>query len=165
MINMIREVVGDLVNVDADIICHQANYHGMMGGGVALSIWNKLLAEPSRTLYQEHCAETGRDLLGTVQFLRATRFSDGYETIVANLFCQDEYQQEDGGLTRYDYMRVCLSTVEATARAQNLRCVALPGYIGCGIAGGDWNTVYSIIRDVFDSSPVELIVVYWNKHS
>ncbi len=162
---MIREVVGDLVNVDADIICHQANYHGVMGGGVALAIWDKLLTEPSRKLYEAHCAEAGRNLLGTVQCLPAVRFSDGRTAIVANLFCQDEYQQEDGGLTRYDYMRMCLSTVEAIARAQHLRCVALPGYIGCGIAGGNWNTVYSIIRDVFDFSPVELIIVYWNKHS
>ena len=39
--------------------------------------------------------------------------------------------------------------------------VALPGYIGCGIAGGDWDAVRGIIWDVFKYSPVMLTIVYW----
>lgn len=161
---MIREVTGDLVKSDAHLICHQTNFHGVMGGGVALSIWNELLTDTSKMLYQEHCADRGRDLLGTVHFVRATRQSDGHDSIVANLFCQDDQLQADGGLTRYDCMRKCLQVVEVIAREQGMPTVAMPGYMGCGIAGGDWGKVYAIIREVFEYSPVELTIVYWETH-
>ena len=39
--------------------------------------------------------------------------------------------------------------------------VYIPGYIGCGIAGGDWNRVKGIIDDVFKGSLVEATIVYW----
>lgn len=162
---MIREVKGNLVKSDAHIICHQANFHGIMGGGVALSIWNELLPFESRMQYQKLCADKGRNLLGTVQYIRAARRQDGNECIVANLFCQDEETQADGGLTRYDCMRKCLQDVESVAREQECVTVALPGYMGCGIAGGNWDKVYSIIVDVFATSAVELNIVFWDKQT
>lgn len=42
---MIKEIQSDLLTCGADIICHQVNFEGIMGGGVALSIRNKLLLE------------------------------------------------------------------------------------------------------------------------
>lgn len=42
----VKIIKGDLLNCGADIICHQTNFFGMMGGGVAASIWNQLL-EPA----------------------------------------------------------------------------------------------------------------------
>ena len=133
---MIHEVKGDLTTYDADFICHQTNFHGVMGGGVALAIWNKMLERQARAAYQIHCAKNGANLLGTVQFLPAVqRTPDGDRMcIVYNLFCQADEPQDDGGITHYDSMRECLEQVERLARRSS-RTVALPGYIGCGIAG------------------------------
>jgi len=39
----VKIIKGDLLNCGADIICHQTNFFGMMGGGVAAAIWNQLL--------------------------------------------------------------------------------------------------------------------------
>lgn len=44
----VKIIKGDLLNCGADIICHQTNFFGMMGGGVAASIWNKLLDQQDR---------------------------------------------------------------------------------------------------------------------
>ena len=33
-----RFIKGDLLKADADVICHQVNLQGVMGGGLALSI-------------------------------------------------------------------------------------------------------------------------------
>ena len=160
---MIREITGDLLTAEADIICHQANYYGVMGGGMALSIWNKILPAQSKRQYQALCRSEGRTLLGKVQYIEAVRQNDGTAMTVANLFCQDEKTQQDGGLTRYDCMLDCLQDVEGFARAHGMSRIALPGYMGCGIAGGDWQRVYSVIRAVFDSSPVDLTIVYWGR--
>ncbi len=56
-------------------------------------------------------------------------------------------------------MRDCLEQVEAYALQYGYR-VALPGFLGCGIAGGNWNTVHHIIGEVFGASPVPLTIVY-----
>ena len=162
---MIHEIIGDLTQSDASIICHQANFYGVMGGGVALCIWNKLLPSSSKMQYRDLCIEKGDALLGTVQYVKAVRSADSHKCIIANLFCQDDQAQEDGSLTRYDCMRICLQAVEAYARDNDFRTVAVPGYMGCGIAGGDWGKVLSIIRDVFEKSPVELSIVYWDKQN
>ncbi len=156
---MVYEATGDLLTCDVDLICHQTNFHGVMGGGVALSIRNKLLSRNMYMEYERICAEQGRELLGTVQYLPAkTRY------LIVNCFCQDDRVQDDGGITRYDCMRKCLEQVEAYARQHAYR-VALPGFIGCGIAGGDWNTVRQIIDEVFSASSVSLTIVYWSKEN
>lgn len=158
---MIHEVKGDLTTYDADFICHQANYHGVMGGGVALAIWEKMLGRQARAQYQLHCARKGANLLGTIQNVPAfQQLKDGTRPcVVFNLFCQGDQPDENGSLTRYDDMRDCLTQVESLARRFS-RSVALPGYIGCGIAGGDWNIVRGIIEDVFGKSPVNCSIVY-----
>ena len=50
-------------------------------------------------------------------------------------------------------------TIEKFAKENNLT-VAFPGYIGCGIAGGDWTTVLDILDDVFSGSTVKCTIVY-----
>lgn len=158
---MIHEVHGDLTTYEADFICHQANFHGVMGGGVALAIWDKMLGRQARAQYQLLCARKGANLLGTVQYLPAMQRTAGgdHACVVYNLFCQADTPQDDGGITRYDSMRDCLEQVERLAR-QFSKTVSLPGYIGCGIAGGDWKKVRRIIEDVFGKSPVTCTIVY-----
>jgi len=161
---MVQEVIGDLLTVDADFICHQTNFYGVMGGGVARAIWNKLLDDNARYAYRDLCRAQGRNLLGCVQNLPAIRGSDEKAVILFNLFCQDDNPQADGGLTRYDCMRSCLEYVERCAKLHR-KTVALPGYMGCGIAGGNWRIVRGIIEDVFGKSSVPCVIVYLKRES
>lgn len=167
---MITEIKGDLLSVDADIICHQTNFYGVMGGGIALAIKNYALPSASFSAYQQHCKKRKSGLLGTVQYLPGAN-RNGYMCVVANLFCQGGSLRHGCVLTCYDHMRTCLETVERDVRACNEvrnappMTVALPGYMGCGIAGGDWQTVRQIIEDVFGQSPVSLTIVHWDRGS
>ncbi len=151
---MIKEITGDLLTVDADVICHQVNYFGVMGGGIATAIRDRLLSKRKYATYVDYCQRLGRNALGTVLFT-PTLASKG---IVANLFSQDNFT------TDYDALYDCLNTVEKTAR-RACWTVALPGNMGCGIADGDWGEVMKIINQVFDESPVELTIVYWNMNN
>ncbi len=159
---MVQEVVGDLLSCKADYICHQANFYGVMGAGVAASIRRRLLSPAAYSAYQKLCRTAGRGLLGEVQYLPCAADEPEIRPhIVFNLFCQDDQPQADGSLTRYDCMRSCLEKVERMARENGCKRVALPGKMGCGIAGGDWRTVRRIIEDVFGKSPVTCTIVWW----
>lgn len=154
---MLTELTGDILNVKDGIICHQVNYFGVMGGGVAAAIAENILTEEQYRAYADFCKQAGRTALGTVQFL-----SCADRRIVANMFCQDDARARggmvEGGITDYDAMRRCFVRVRSMAQLQGKR-VFVPRNIGCGIAGGDWNTVKSIMQDVFGAFPVEAFIL------
>lgn len=154
---MLTEMTGDILNVKHGIICHQVNYFGAMGGGVAAAIAENILTDQQYNAYVAYCRQAGRTALGTVQFLGCT---DGL--IVANMFCQDDARARcgmpEGGITDYDAMRRCLVRVRSMAQLQGMS-VYIPRNVGCGIAGGNWDTVKYIIGDVFNLYPVEAFIV------
>lgn len=150
---MIRSINGDLLRQNSGIICHQTNYYGVMGGGIAYAIQRDLLTPDQYAEYEKYCRLHGRGALGTVQFIR---LNDG--RYLANMFSQDD----DCGkavVTDYGAFREAADKVERFARKHNLT-VAFPSYIGCGIAGGNWITVSNILDDIFSGSPVKCTIVY-----
>lgn len=149
---MVKNINGDLLQVEAGIIGHQTNYYGVMGAGVALAIRENLLPDQEFAAYQALCRRAGKMLLGTVQVLPLV---DG--RFVANIFSQGE-ATDDGYLTDYDAMKNALIYLRDYAATQE-KGVALPAGMGCGIAGGDWSIVESIIREVFGESEVECTIV------
>lgn len=150
---MIEEITGNLLACNANILCHQVNYYGVMGAGVALAIKNKLLSPKQYRNYQQFCQKNGEDALGQVQLCEiATR------RYIANCFCQNG-QSRKKCVTNYEEMEKCFATIEHFARTNNLS-VAFPGYMGCGIAGGDWVMVRLIIEKYFGKSPVRTMIVY-----
>lgn len=148
---MVRQIKGDLLKCDAEILCHQVNYYGVMGGGIAAAIRDKVLTPIQYKCYQNYCNMRGESALGTVQYLNI----EPHKRIIANLF-----SQRDMG-TDYYAMRKCLHQVKNYA-AEYGYTVAVPGHIGCGIAGGDWDIVLSILYEVF-AGDVDLIIVNWDK--
>lgn len=44
-------------------------------------------------------------------------------------------------------------------KEQGLTSVAIPYKLGCGLGGGDWDTVDGIIRSVFDGT--DILVEHW----
>ena len=154
---MIYETTGNLLRADAGILCHQTNFHGVMGAGIAKSIKDEILTAAQFDDYKQLCAAYGDRLLGHVQYLEI----GNSRRYIANLFCQNSFDQSEQRLTNYDAMRQCFERVERLARENNM-IVAMPGLIGCGIAGGSWIVVKRIIADVFGASNVALNIVYWD---
>lgn len=154
---MLNEITGDILNVKDGIICHQVNYYGVMGGGVAAAIAEHVLTAEQYAEYSDYCKKAGRTALGTVQFMGCKG-----GLIVANMFCQDDARArggaQDQNITDYDAMRRCLARVRSMAVLQGKR-VYFPRNLGCGIAGGSWDTVKYLIGDVFGGYPVEAFIV------
>ena len=127
-----RVIKGDLLEADADIICHQVNLQGVMGGGLALSIATKY---PKVNKNYENYEPKK---LGEVCFADAGNFT------VANCFSQTEDFNTD-----YKALRECLLKVRKHMIDCGYRTVAIPYKYGCGIANGDWDTVLCIFAQVF----------------
>lgn len=153
---MITEKTMDLLTTDCDIIAHQTNCRGVMGAGVARQIRYKLLSPDKYSVYVSACKIKSSKLLGTVQYLPANNGK-----IIANLFGED-IPTGTSLDTDYDALRRALESLKAYAQ-QNHLSVALPGYIGCGLAGGDWEIVSKMIYDIFSESEVHLEICYLKK--
>jgi O-acetyl-ADP-ribose deacetylase (regulator of RNase III) len=146
---MLEVVDGDIFSSDADIIAHQTNCLGIMGGGVALTVRKKYpeVFEEYVTLCKEY-EKKPEQLLGYTQFVPT---NDG--RLIANCFGQCGVSGERV-LTNYQALKLSLSQVRSKAEHDGLS-VAIPYNIGCGLAGGDWNTVEQFIKELFEESNVQ----------
>lgn len=142
---MLKIVNGNIFDSDANIICHQVNTFGIMGGGIALQVKNRF-----PIVYQEYkdlCDENkNNNLLGNVLF----SYYDENK-MIANCFSQDGWE------TDYNALRDCLIKVRSNCQ-QSIRSVALPYNYGCGIAKGDWNIVYNIIQEIFENTLIDCVI-------
>ena len=129
---MIKYIKGDLLETNADVICHQVNLQGVMGGGLAYSIARKY--PKVNKIYEAYKPKQ----LGEV----CLAYTDDF--LVANCFSQTEDFNTD-----YKALRLCLLKVRNYMMNYKFKTVAIPYKYGCGIANGDWNKVLSVFEDIF----------------
>ena len=144
---MIYNCKGNLLETQANIICHQVNCQGAMNSGVARSVrtkWPKVY-----TKYKEKCDNAAPNtLLGSTQFVIINEY-----TIVANMFAQFDYGYDGRCYTSYDAFYNCLREVREAAKEyekiNNEFCeIAFPKNIGCCRGGANWNIIYKMIEEV-----------------
>lgn len=148
---MITLRYGDVLEQGADIVCQQVNCRGAMGTGLAKQVM-PLLSKDDISAYIRACLKYRAALLGRVQFAKTRK------GVIANCFAQDGYGH-DKCYTDYSALKMCLEKVRTAAENTGCSCVAIPYKIGCGNAGGDWETVKQIIDSVFDRSNLEIMIV------
>lgn len=148
---MIKEKKGNLMEAKESILAHQVNCKGRMGAGVAKQIRKRLLLEHQYQQYRRACREYGADLLGICELVETESGK-----LVANLFAEDD--PTGRGLdTNYVALEQALKSLRHQAKG---RSISLPGYLGCGLAGGDWEIVYPMICEVFEDYPGEVVIYY-----
>lgn len=145
---MIKIVEGNILDATEDIIGHQVNCQGVMGAGLAKQIRNKYPNVYEG--YKSKCNNNDKEnILGDCQIIVA---EDG--KFIANLFGQYSYGT---GITQTNYQALLAALLSLKGNAQyHDHSVALPYGIGCGLAGGDWNIVHSMIQEVFKDFEVTL---------
>lgn len=155
---MVKEMTGDLLRDGTGILCHQVNFQGVMGGGIAYSI-SKILPTKEYDKYRRYCLIHGAGAMGKVLWLHLPATG----RVIANMFSQRDFSTA-GDLTDYAAMEKCFRSIRTYALRYKLP-VYIPGYIGCGIARGDWNRVKEIIDRVFDGYLVKATIVYWEREA
>lgn len=141
----IKIIDGDLFSTKARYICHQVNCQGRMGSGVAKTVRSKF---PEAFEQYKKVCEKGA-YLGLTQYV----LSNG--KVIINMFAQNRYGYDKARYTDYDAFMACLAEIHSAV--PNGSTIAMPYKIGCGLGGGDWETIYSMIdRELGQDYTVEL---------
>lgn len=154
---MIKFVKGDLLDATENVIMHQVNCQGVMNSGVAKQIREKWPEVFER--YQSFCHECNIrncDPLGYMQMVEINSPNiAGKGQFVANVFAQRFYGYDGKRFTDYDAFRtairelglILLSAKETLPLVYGNPSIAAPYKIGCGLGGGDWDTILEIIEE------------------
>jgi O-acetyl-ADP-ribose deacetylase (regulator of RNase III) len=137
----IQIIKGNLLDAKTDYICHQVNCKGVMGAGLAYAIRKAYPDVYSK--YRYACLHTDKDLLGCVQII-------GH---VVNIFGQRNYGTQTRQ-TCYEALKVAFAKLHNKLPLD--KSLAFPYGFGCGLAGGDWNIVYNLIKTNFPNRKIEI---------
>lgn len=135
-----KVIQGDLFDyAHSGYIIHQVNCQNAMGSGFAKSFFTHYSI--IKTEYHHECQDFlswGRDLLGHIQYVPLTPTLTG-----VNSFTQNHYgNSRTTGIkyTREDLLVNNIKQVLEQARKEGTY-LYMPQYIGCDLAGGNWDTV------------------------
>ena len=142
-------VNGNLMETGIYVIAHQVNTLGIMGGGVAKQIRDKYPYVYNE--YIKYCSnKTDEQLLGDAHCTRTEEWNA--EHYIINAFGQSSIGV---GARQTDYDALDSALAKGI---QNYRCahnnfgtqipIAIPYMIGCGLAGGNIETVIKILEDI-----------------
>lgn len=160
----IKHIKGDILTASElpgfVAICHQVNCKGVMGAGLALQIKNKYPEVYQK--YRRYCKDEHYNppqmlkspLLGKIQIIYPEKDSlnpDDYHFCIVNCFGQDGYGH--GLQTDYRAVKECFRKINKMFAGKR---VALPYKFGCGLAGGDWDIIFSIIKKELCNCNVEI---------
>ena len=149
-----REIIGDIltpVNGErAVVVCHQVNCMGVMGAGLAKQVKEKF-PEVFRA-YKSRCSALRHNPGGNLGYAQFCSVLDDAGYIVANIFGQLSYgtgkRQTDYNAVRDGLSRVADAFPSGTVR--------IPYMMGCGLGGGDWNTILEIITETLEAKGIDV---------
>lgn len=159
MLEIIKE---NILYADTKYIAHQCNCITTKGKGLSKTIFNKY---PYADIYS--CRPTKVDYRnlpsdqkpGTI----ITKGNGKEQRYIINMLAQlypnpPKFAQSrlDGEDARVKYFIECL---DAISKIEDLESVAFPYGIGCGLAGGNWNIYFSLLKSFAKHlDPIQVIL-------
>jgi len=146
-----KRMEGDLLKLAQDhhfdVIVHGCNCFCTMGAGIAKGVKHIFPEAYEADLNTEKGAESK---LGTCSYAHIQR--DGFELVVINAYTQFDYRGR-GIKADYSAIRSCMRWIKANFQDKR---IGLPK-IGAGLAGGDWDTIESIIKEELNGADVTIV--------
>ena len=140
----IIQMSGSLLESKAEVVAHVVNSSGVMKGRVANAI--RQTYPEIFPIYQKIC-ENNPWVSCHLALTRDRR-------LVANLFGQGG--RESDWKINYRALESALETLVFAMTRRGLTTVAMPFGMGCGLAGGDWETVLGIMKKVFAGTRIHV---------
>jgi len=137
---MLEIIQGDILTTDCQYICHQTNCTSNgSAAGLAKVIFN---VYPEADIYKNRVNQDDPGkiiIIGKVINMNAQIYPS-----------KPKYHDspKDGFRVRERYFKSCLDQI---AEIPDLESVAFPWFIGCGLAGGQWETYFEMLTN-FESS-------------
>lgn len=148
---------GDLLEqTDLDAIIHQCNCFGVMGAGIAKQIAKKY---PCAVEADKRYLPGDRKKLGS--------YTCGVDKVtnlhIINLYGQFHYGIEKRQ-TDYDAVKRALLEVKEDYCSHYLFCqtpmkIGIPYNMGCGLAGGSWNVIEAMLKELFETAEEYILVL------
>lgn len=144
------EVKGNLLTSDCDVLFHQANCQSIMGAGIALQIKRHFPAAFAADV------DFPYSVSGRFGRYSSAETHNGTKPVeVVNLYSQrflgKSKHPSDSLPYRYAAMEMALGYYfreKSTEPDFDQLKFGVPTYMGCAIAGGDWNVVRGILQKV-----------------
>jgi len=156
---MITHRIGDLLKqTDLNAIGHVTNCFHKFGSGIAKSI---------REEYPEAYQSDLQTIKGDVNKLGTFSFSTSKNNIGCyNIYGQFNYGRDKRYLN-YDAFKNGLLLVREDFIKRYGSCgkLGLPYKIGSVNAGGNWNEVLNIIKEVFEKDTIEIVICEFKEYS
>jgi len=138
-----------LLKATENIICHQVNEDGTMGGGLALQI-AKAYPEVERE-YKKFCSKFKEILYGQYQVCKIDE-----RKYIANCFTQRNF------ITNLRDLEMVFTGLLESCKLNGFT-IAIPYKYGCGIAKGDWDEVSKLLNALSEYNKVDISVYQLEK--
>ena len=166
---MYKEIEGDLIKLALegkfDVIAHGCNCFCTMGAGIAVQMAKTFGCDKYILESKEYKGDISK--LGCIDHWHENTFKGGVDIhltninsklYVVNAYTQYHYGKNhiDGKENPIDYeaLTLCMRKINYLFKGKH---IGLP-QIGCGLAGGDWNKVKSIIQKELKDCNVTIVI-------
>ena len=130
-------IEGDLLDIDKGIIIHQVNNCKAMGSGVAGQI---------RAKYNQHYIDYKNSELKLGGIVK-TKINNKFG--VVGIIAQNGYGRDKNKVyTDYIAFEICLNKIRYIYDKNPKINFYMPYGIGAGLANGDWNRIYKLIKTI-----------------
>lgn len=149
-------VFGDLLSCKEDYLCHQCNCTSKKSAGLAQKIFQRF---PSTN---DYVSRGDPSEPGTVSVHHLERYYGGPMSVI-NMFAQRGPGKarpwgDDSKEMRLTWFTQCLyACLDKTPRGSKF---AFPFGIGCGLAGGSWDSYFAILKTWSEDFRVGKVVIY-----
>jgi O-acetyl-ADP-ribose deacetylase (regulator of RNase III) len=162
---MYKEIIGDLIKLslrgEFDVITHGCNCFCTMGAGIAPKMAETFGCD--KFPLEAESQKGNINKLGQIDFKTVSIIPETWITIV-NSYTQYGYDKSHShGVTKpldYEALSLCLRKMNYLFNGKR---IGLPR-IGCGLAGGNWNTIKEIIQKELKSCEVTVVIFGENRH-
>lgn len=146
----IKNIDGNLLDTNAELILHQVNCQGKMNSGVA-----KAIREKWPIVYDEYYKLFYKDFfIVKLGICQPVSVSDNQKVI--NMFSQDNYGYDGKIYTSYDAINTCLGKVKDYCVNNGYKRIALPYKMCCCRGGANWDVIMAMIKANFEDSDITI---------
>lgn len=135
-------------------ICHQCNCVTKHAKGLAKSIFTKF---PYADTYSK--SNIVRKC-GTIHVKSRKGTCHPDDKVIINMYAQHYPGKNKYNKPRQTYFQSCLDEI---VKIQGITSIAMPWNIGCGLAGGNWNIYFLLIRRFARSNKIHVTLYNINK--
>ena len=144
----IKNIDGNLLDTDAELILHQVNCQGKMNSGVA-----KAIREKWPVVFDEYCKLCSSPFL-KLGMCQPVSISDTQKVI--NMFSQDKYGYDGEMYTSYDAVNKCFKYTKGYMQSNGFKRIAIP-YKMCSCRGGaNWDVIMALLKANFEDSDITI---------